>query len=167
MKTTVFDWVLRRWFLKKYIRKMTKRTEADHRKRIREAQSSLTPTEIFNLKNELNFDLFELIEWEQNVEDRELIATANKLDIDLREIPRPEPEEFQEPGLWKVGSHGSEILYDESRREIKKAVRELMPEYRKERRDAVEFYIKIITLIVTVMTGLVGAATGLVALLKK
>ena len=42
-----------------------------------------------------------------------------------------------------------------------------MPVYRKERRDAVEFYFKIITLIVTVMTGLVGAATGLVALLKK
>ena len=46
MKTTIFDWVLRRWFLKQYIRKMITRTEADHRKRIREAQSSLTSTEI-------------------------------------------------------------------------------------------------------------------------
>jgi len=167
MKTKIFDWVQRRWFLKQHIRKMIKRTEADHRKRIREAQSSLTSTEIWNLRAELNLDLFDLLEWEQNVEDRELITTANKLDIDLGEIPRPEPEEYQEPGLWKVGSHGNEILYDESRREIKKAVRELMPEYRKERRDAVEFYIKIITLIMTVMTGFVGAATGLVALLKK
>jgi hypothetical protein len=121
---------------------------------------------MWNLQND-NSDLFDLLEWKQNVEDRALIAKANKLDIDLREIPLPEPEKYQQPGHWKVGSYGSEILYDESRREIKKAVRELMPAYQKERHDAVEFYIKIITLIVTVMTGLVGAATGLVALLKK
>jgi hypothetical protein len=173
MKTAIFDRVQRRidrvqrrWFVKRYIRRMIKRTEADHRIKMRAAQS-LPAVERWNLQNYLNQDLFELLEWEQNIEDRELIATSNKIGVDIREIPRPDPEEHQVRSLWKVTSHGSEVLYDESRREIRRQVRERMPEYLKERRDAIDFYIKIITLVVTVMTGFVGAATGLVALLKK
>jgi hypothetical protein len=46
-------------------------------------------------------------------------------------------------------------------------IRERTPAYRKERKEVIELYIKIAATLVTLITGLLGAATGLVALLKK
>src|SRR5258708_7937356 len=61
-KRTLFDWVLRRWFPKRYIRKMMKRAEDDHRDRLRAAQS-LPVLERQNLRAELHHELSEWIEW--------------------------------------------------------------------------------------------------------
>jgi hypothetical protein len=156
---TIFDWVLRRWFPKRYIRKMMKRTEDENRDRLRAAQS-LPALERQKLAAELNSQLWEWGDWLQSIEDNELIKQAKNMEIDLDGIPFPEPDEFQQPGYWKQGTFGNELLYTESRQAIRKAVRERMPAYRKERREQVQFYWSL-------FIGAMGTIIALVAVLKK
>jgi hypothetical protein len=77
MTKTIFDWALRRWFSKRYIRKMMKRTEDENRDRLRAAQS-LPALERQNLAAELNGQLWEWEDWLQSIEDNELIIQAKK-----------------------------------------------------------------------------------------
>jgi hypothetical protein len=158
----IFDWALRRWFTKRYIRKMITRREDEHRNRLKAAQS-LPALERQNLAAELNHFLWEWIEWLHSIEDKELIEQAKRMDIELGEIPLPEPDQFQRPGLWKIGEFGGEVLYTESRQAIRKTIRERMPVYRKEQRELVELYFKGVTLFI----GAMGTIIALVAVLKK
>jgi hypothetical protein len=111
----------------------------------------------------LNHDLWEWIEWLHSIDDKELIEQAKRMDIELGEIPLPEPDQFQRPGLWKISSAGGEVLYTESQQAIIKTIRERMPVYRKEQRELVELYFKGVTLFI----GAMGTIIALVAVLKK
>jgi hypothetical protein len=124
------------------------------------AAQSLPALERQNLAGQLNTEFSEWIEWLDSIEDRELIKKAKRIDVDLDAIPLPEPDEFQRPGLWEMSAFGFEVLYPECRQEIKKAVRERMPVYRKEQREVVQFYW-------TLFIGAMGTIIALAAVLKK
>ena len=141
---------------------MMQRTEEENNDRLKGAQS-LPPLERQNLRAELNHDFWEWIEWLNSIEDRELVKKAKTIDVDLDEIPLPEPDQFQQPSLWKFSEFGFEVLYDECRHAIKKAVRERMPAYRREQREGFDMYIKGSTLLI----GLIGMVIALVTALKK
>ena len=160
---TIFNRVLRRWFPKRYINKLMKSSGEEFRQQLQEIRALGLPTlERQNREAELNAhaDFWELREWLYSIEDKELTRRATKIGIDLDDIPFPEPEQFQRPGLRKMSSFGYEVLYDESRKAINKAVRERLPVYRKERREVVQFYW-------TLFIGAMGTIIALAAVLKK
>jgi hypothetical protein len=160
----IFNNFLRRWFPKQYCLRGLKRTEEHHKKLLKAA----APQEKYDLKSELDSDIWEWLDWLTEIEDAELIAKAAKMDIYLDEIPLPplEPGEDR-PNHYRIGNFGNRLLCKESREALVRKVRERAATYRKERREIVELYIKVAAIIITGITGLLGAATGLVALLKK
>ena len=68
-----------------------------------------------------------------------------------------------EKSHWTFGTFGNELLQHESREALIKKVREKLPAYRKERREVLELYTKAGTVII----GIIGAATGMFAVLSK
>jgi hypothetical protein len=116
-----------------------------------------------NLERRLHNELWEWIEWLNCIEDKELIRKAKRIDVDLYDISFPEPDQFQNSGIWKINQFGQEVLYDESRKAIKKAIRERMPIYSKEQRELVDLWVKVATLFIAAM----GAIMGVVSVLKK
>src|SRR5665213_1902102 len=159
MKNSILDSVRRRWLPKRYIRKMMKRTEDEHRDRLKAAHL-LPVLERQNLNAEFANKLSEWTEWLDCIEDKELIREAKRIDVDLDDIPVPEPDQFKEPGLWQINGFGDEVLYPQVRHAINKAIRERKPVYRKERREAYQFYA-------TLIFGLGGMLIALVSVLKK
>lgn len=143
----------------------------DWEKRIHAAQS-LTPVERGNLFAERDHALYEWESWLAEIEDAKLVRRASRMDIYLDDIPVPADEEDRaswEPQdrHYRFSDFANLILVPECRSALKKAMRERAPAYRKERREVWELWIKIGTLAVAALTGLIGTAIGLVSLLKK
>jgi hypothetical protein len=156
----IFDSFQRRWSTKQYALRGLRRTEEQHKKLLKAAP----PDKKYELKAELDSDIWEWIDWLTEIEDEELIAKAIKMDIYLDEIllPPSEPDE-RDQGHYRFGGFRNRLLLKESRDILVKKVRERGPAYRKERREIIELYIKAGTVII----GVLGASTGLVALLTK
>jgi hypothetical protein len=88
--------------------------------------------------------------WEELAEfrTRKLVSRAQRLHIPLDDLK------------WRDGNHGNRYLDNASEYKLYSAIRE-------DRRTTWELRIKIITVVVTALTGLAGAAIGLVAIWKK
>jgi hypothetical protein len=113
-------------------------------------------------------ELDELFQWQLTFDDKALVNKADKVGVYLDEVICNYVSDQGNIGrYYRIGAFGDKLLRDEFREALLKAVREREPAYRKERREQIELYVKIATVIVTTLTGLLGAATGLVALLKK
>ena len=164
----LFDVALRNWSPKRYFYWRLKQQEDANKARLK-AERSLPPIELQNLKAELDHELWDWINAVREIEDKELVREALKMDIYLDQIPRPSASyPYDDPsGYYTFAGTGCRLLRDETRTELVARIRERTPAYRKERKEVIELYIKIAATLVTLITGLLGAATGLVALLKK
>ena len=116
-----------------------------------------------DLRRKLDDDIWEWREWLCEIQDKELVAKALRMDVYLDEIPVPSPVDGLNKKHFTLGTFGNELLQHESREALVKKTREQLPAYRKERREIVELYMKAGTVIV----GILGAATGFTAVWKK
>jgi hypothetical protein len=153
---------LRKWFPKRYCLMMLKRTETKNKEKLRAAQG-LSLLDRRNLRAELDSDIWEWQDWLREIEDAQIVAQAPKMDVFLDEIPVPVARDARDSGHYTIGSFGNRHLRQESREALVTKIRERGPAYRRERREVIELWIKA----GTVTVGILGAATGLVAFLKK
>jgi len=170
---TIKDRFLRRYFTKRYIRGKLSNLKEAHVARLKAV--GISAAERDTLAEDFRWDQREYQEWLNEIESEELISKAKKMDVYLAAIPVPDdPDEAQlDTGERKSQSHfehgafGSRYLRVESHNLLLAATRERMPTYRKERREVLELWLKVILMALTAITGVVGAITGLVALSKK
>lgn len=155
-----FDSFMYRWFPKRHIKKMIRTIEGEQREK-RKAASSLPLIDRQNLNAGLHYEIQEWVEMLESLQDKDLFAKAKLFDVDILSIQNPEPDEFQRPGHWKIGTFGNEVLYPESRRALELAIRERKPLYYKERADKWDVVIKT----TSAFTGLGGVAVALLSLL--
>jgi hypothetical protein len=164
------EYLARRWSPKRYCRWMLARARREREKKLKAARS-LPASERANLADQLDHDIFELEQWLTEMEDEELVGRARSMDVYLDDIPIPKPQDEQDEQLrsrglnphYYMGSYWNELLHPDCRAALTKAIRERYPAYRKERREKWDIGIRV----AAALTGLIGAATGLVALLKK
>jgi hypothetical protein len=153
---------LRRWFPKRYIHMMLRRTEIEYRDKLKTVKSSADRQE---LAADHHFEMSDWEQWLASIEDEKLIKEAARMDLSLDDIPM-----FVSLGK-KTGHWDAEIrdrvLYDDTRRALQKAIRERAPAYRKEKRERQEFYLKVVLGVMTAVTGLGGTIIGIIAFLKK
>jgi hypothetical protein len=160
---TIFNRLQRRWFPKRYATKKLREQEEANQRKIK-AAGSLTRIEKSNLESELNLDLFDWIDWIRVIEDQELISRAQKMYIYLDDIPpSPSEDKISDDGPHHTYSSGHRLLRPASRAALPAKVRERTPAFNKERREVLELWIKAGTL----LAGLIGMLTGLVAVLWK
>jgi hypothetical protein len=165
---TIFNRLQRRWFPKRYALRKLREQEDENRRKIKAAGSSLTAIEKYNLESELNHDLFEWIDWIQEIDDQKSVARARKMDIYLDDIPpSPSEDKIYDDGPHHTFSGGHRLLRPASRAALMAKIHERNPAYKRERREVIELWIKIGTLALALLTGLIGAATGFVALWWK
>jgi hypothetical protein len=128
-----------------------------------EAAKDCFPGQTEELKNRLTWEIWEWTDWAREIEDAELVAEAAKMDIRLDDMPPPYSEDEERRSHYEIGNFGNRLLHNETRLALRTQIRELGPAFRKEKRESIELHIKI----ATGLTGLLGTATGLVALQKK
>lgn len=160
----LFQKAFRRVFPKFYIRTQIARIERNiHDIQSKRWTKALTEKQRDNIRD-LENELIEFYDWQLELEDRALIKKAEKMEVYLDEIIFPNIEDTRNTGRYhRLGTFGNELLRDEFRKPLVKVMREREIFYRKERHERTEICIKVITAV----AGLVGTATGLVALLKK
>ena len=165
LKRSVYDRALRRWFPKRYVRKLMRRAEIDHEDQLSAVKSRADRQE---LEASHNFEMRHLSEWLTSIEDKELIKKATRLDLSLDDIPMlEEGRDGEGPGHWDTGDTRTRFLYSDTRRALQKAIRERAPAYRKERREKQEFYLKPVLGVGGVMTGIGGTIIGIISVPKK
>jgi hypothetical protein len=161
--------VMRWWSPKWYCRSMLGRAKREREEKLKAAKS-LAAVERTNLADRFDSDIFEWEAWLTEFEDTELVKRGRAMDVYLDDIPFPEREQEKED--WYRHPHDrhyvfdpfwNEVLHPDCRVALNKAIRERFPTYRKERREIRQLWITA----GTVVTGLIGAATGLFAVLKK
>jgi hypothetical protein len=109
-------------------------------------------------------EIDELNEWAQSIDDRDLQAKAKKIGVYIEDIECPKiDDDARIVGYYEYGAFGNELLRDDIRKPLSKAVREREPIYKKERRERLELYLKLITAIAALLGGLIG----LVSVLKR
>lgn len=155
------DRAIRWWSPEWYARRSLARAKQEYREL---KQGGDVPSADYeNLKTRLAGEIRELHDWISEIESGKLLHRADEMDLDLDDIQLPENEKSHlEVGMW-----GNEYLNPASRKGLKRAMRERALSYRKERREVWDLRLKIFTGVVSALTGLVGAAIGLIALLKK
>ena len=161
-----FQSLARRWFPKQYVTFMLTRAEQRARDELKAAKG-LSALERNNLRGKLERDIWEWQEWLCEIEDKELVARALKMDIYLDEIPIPSPIDGMNQSHYTVGTFGNKLLHDETRQTLVKKVREKFPIYRKERREILDTRVKVATAIGSIIIGVVGSFIALIAMLKK
>ncbi len=105
---------------------------------------------------------YEDISWER----KKLVTRSLLNEADLLHLPRPS---YGEKDKWQIdvreestGTVSSEVLTPEAMLDLRSLIRK----EKKETRETVEWWVKIIVGVITIGTGLVGALIGLVSILK-
>jgi hypothetical protein len=110
-------------------------------------------------------DLYEYDMWQLEIDDQAIVVHAKKIGIDLDEVEFTAIDDDRNYGRYYcVGPFGHQHLRDEFRKPLKRMLREHEPIYRKERRENVELCFKLITVLTTAATGVIGALIGLLAM---
>jgi len=141
-----------------------RRTTIAHREKLKTAKSSEDRQE---LEADHGVDMQSLDGSLTGINDEELVAKAERMDLSLDDIPMPDCAPDERPGRWIDTDFGNQVLCIDSRRALQKAVRERAPAYRKERREIHELYLKVFLQIVAALTGIGGTIIGIIAILKK
>lgn len=118
----------------------------------------------------LEDDRHEYEEWQDTIEEAALIKRAKQIGLYLDEIiflPTPDDSMYQIGKYRQPGQFGNIVLIPAFRRELEKAVRQREPIYKKEKHESAEFWLKVIGTISTVLVGIIGAITGLIAVANK
>jgi len=155
-----------RWYsVKLYIRRGLARDKRNNEKKLLAA--NLSGQKKLHYERELNEGLRGWDAWLWEVEDAEMIERAKKMDILLEDLPLLgfDKDDYSHKPHYCQGydnEFGRNILNDESRTALRKAMSERMPAYRKERREYWELWLKAGALVM----GIIGTATGFIATLK-
>lgn len=153
---------IRTWFPKTYAKQGLKKAEEAY------GQLKAAPSDKGeNIKSQILWELWEWEQWIQEIEDSELVKKAARMDVYLDEIPAPYSESQERHSHYEISKFGNRYLNHDTRVSLQTKMRERSPAFRKERREVIELRIKVATAILTGMTGLLGAATGLIAFLTK
>lgn len=150
---------MRRWFPKRYAVQGLRQAEQSHGEQLKAA----LPDKRADLKNQQAWELWEWIDWVREIEDAELVTKAAKMDIHLDDMPAPYSEDEERRSHYEIGNFGNRLLNHETRTALRAKTQERGPAYRKERRETIELYTKMLT----GLTGLGGVVIGLIALLRK
>jgi hypothetical protein len=101
----------------------------------------------------LSADLSELHDWQLTFEDKALIRRAARIGVYLDEIVFVNVPDRENVGrYYRIGTFGDELLRDEFRASLLKAVRQREPVYRKERQEQIELIVKIISALTAAAT---------------
>lgn len=123
-------------------------------------------------RNELvcEFHQCTLREWEEwltSIEDAELVKKAEKAGVYLDDIPLPEDHDQSIRSVkythFHYGEFGEKILDYDVRKTLRQNYRKKLPEYRKERREIIDLFIRG----GGVFIGIIGGLTGLLAVYNK
>jgi hypothetical protein len=157
------DSLMRRWFPRQYCIRGRRGTERENKLKLKAAEH-LSANDRWNLKQQLELDLWEWDDWLTEMDDERLVAKAAKMDIDLDDIPLPPSEEPERrPSHYVLTNYGNRCLHFQTRKALKARMRDRAPSYRRERREFWDLIVKAIPFV----TGLIGTAIGLVAAIKK
>ena len=159
MLSSLYVKFMRKWFPKSYARQGWRRAEEAFLEQIKVS----IPDKRSETKGQLSWELWEWTDLIREIEDAELVAKAAKMDIHLDDMPPPYSEDEERRSHYELGNFGNRLLNHETRVALRAKTQERGTAYRKERREAIELYIKILT----ALTGLGGVAIGLIAVLKK
>ena len=109
----------------------------------------------------------EFYEWQLEIADKKLIKRARKIGVYLDEITFPDTADHRNIGRYYcIGSYGNELLRDEFRVPLLRAVRAREPIWQKERQDRIEFMVRVVAAFATAATGIIGTLIGLFAIRK-
>jgi hypothetical protein len=125
----------------------------------REAQEKNDPS-IFEKWEEAYWRDFESIRWARS----RLVSNSLLEEADRLQLPRPQYSDkakWQEPDEYGFQEEGL-VLTAEAMAELRGVIRK----ERRERRESLEFTLKIVGAFVTITTGLVGALIGLISVLR-
>lgn len=108
-------------------------------------------------------DDHELSEWRQGLADEALVKRGLRVDIHLSDHPEPPRDDEKDLGHHRVGHFGDILLQPTSRALLRQLLAEREPAARKELRETVALFFQAGTM----MIGLLGAATGFLAVWQK
>ena len=112
----------------------------------------------------LEYELQDLSEWQESLDDAALLKQAAKLRVYLDQIDFPTEHDPANDGPYhRIGTFGNRLLRTEFYGPLRKAIREREPFFRKERHEQVEMIVKVITAV----TGLIGTLIGLFATFRR
>jgi hypothetical protein len=161
----VFLRVWRRCHPESYIRVQMRGVARELRNLNTKRRANLSAIERRNKAAQLEQHRHEFYEWQLEIEDKKLIKRAGKIGVYLDEITFPDiPDDRNVGRYYCIGTYGNELLRDEFRTPLLRAVREREPVWRKERREQIELFTKVIAALATAATGIIGALIGLLAI---
>jgi hypothetical protein len=99
MKKSIYDRALRRWLPKRYIHMIMRRTEIEHREKLKTVKASPDRQE---LEADHYFNMSELDDWLTSIQDDELIDKAAQMDLSLDDIPMPACAPDERPSHWRL-----------------------------------------------------------------
>lgn len=154
----MFDWLFVRLELNKLNRRWKKLVEEG--RRLYGESKTKNDANIFGDWLEEHRSEFESIRWAR----KDLISQALLMEADRISLPRPQ---YSDKSKWespdKAIFYGENlVLTIEAMAELRGAIRK----ERRERRETFESWAKIISSLVAILTGLVGALIGLFSILK-
>ena len=140
------------------LERQRKKLEKERRRISTEARKQKTPKLEEEWWSEHSFD-FDFIDWEiSSIITRDLLRQAQKLQLP---IPTPKDEDKWEPA--EDTPPGYRFLSPIGIAEVRAAIRK----EKRERREAVAWWVKMIATLVGAFTGIIGALIGLIAILKS
>jgi hypothetical protein len=154
------DQIRRRWWPERYCRNKISELERHYKQLMKESPKG---TPLMTLIDELHTERFEWYDWLRQIESDKLERRGAKIGVYVEDQPLPDGRSFHHDD----SPFGSKYLSHASLVEFRKAVRAREPEYRKERREVWDLWLKAIGIILSGATGVIGAIIGLVALLHK
>ena len=144
-------------------RRGLRRLERTYKLKIAAARRRGDSVEERDLKQSSESESREYSDALHEIASQKLLARARKRHLSFRDVPK---KDWEEP-TWERGEWGNKYLDSRAYDALDKIVRQAEREYAKERREVWEFRVKMLTAILTAITGIVGALIGLTALLKK
>ncbi|MEI7669516.1 MAG: hypothetical protein WCJ33_05500 [Pseudomonadota bacterium] len=155
---------------KLYIRNGMARSHQEYKKKLENAKN-ISVGDRADLEREYQDDIWQWQEHLSEIEDKELVEKAKKIEVYLDDITLPELDKDDYNAVrythYRIGTFGDRFLDPNSKKALLKNYRERIPVYRKERREIIDLRIKIFGLIGTFIVSAIGALTGLLAVYSK
>lgn len=161
----IYNKFLRIFFLKDYIQNCITKEKLLHEKKLK--SKALTTQERHDLEQNFRISIQEWEEYRDCINDAEMVKKAKKMDIELEDFEYPDFHENNSHAIRHSHYYYSEfwykILFNKTRQELRKEMKERLPSYRKERKEAWDIWIKFAFLLIA----LIGSATGLISTINQ
>ena len=156
---SLYDKFLRKCFKRTYDTRGLRRAEKEWVDKMKAVPYEDRERAAFDMQS----DIVGWQDWLREIDDERLVKTAAKMDVFLDNIDPPFSESERRRSHYEIGTFGNSYLNYEVRKTFRQMVRDRGAAYRKEKRETFELWVKIVTAAV----GLIGPATGFLAVLTK